>query len=86
MTANLVAQERVTAQLGPVLDALTPGGGAYLNEADMNQPNWQQAFYGSNYPRLLLIKKKYDPEGVFWGPTAVGSEEWNVAKDGRLCR
>lgn len=45
----------------PQLDALSPGGGAYLNEGDPWQPNWQQVFYGDNYARLRQIKKTYDP-------------------------
>lgn len=28
-------------------------------------PDWQKSFWGVNYPRLLQIKKKYDPEGLF---------------------
>ncbi|KAI0890644.1 FAD binding domain protein [Annulohypoxylon maeteangense] len=85
MTANLVGQHTVTNVLDPALEKLTPGGGAYLNEADFNQPNWQEVFYGQNYPKLLAIKKKYDPNGIFWGPTVVGSEAWKEAADGRLC-
>ncbi|KAJ7089173.1 FAD-binding domain-containing protein [Mycena belliarum] len=45
------------------LRAITPDG-AYQNEADVNEPNHEVSFWGSNYPRLLQIKKKYDPENV----------------------
>ncbi|KAK2591115.1 hypothetical protein QQS21_011203 [Conoideocrella luteorostrata] len=83
---NIAAQEKVTKQLGPALEAITPGGGAYLNEADINQPDWQQAFYGANYARLLKTKRRYDSDGIFWGRTTVGSERWEVAADGRLCK
>ncbi|POS80195.1 FAD binding domain protein [Diaporthe helianthi] len=27
----------------------SPGAGTYMNEADINEPDWQQAFYGDNY-------------------------------------
>lgn len=85
MTANLVGQETVTKKLVPALEHLGSGSfAAYLNEADFNQPNWQDVFYGTNYPKLVAIKKKYDPDGIFWGPTAVGSEVWAAATDGRL--
>ncbi|KAK8075238.1 FAD binding domain-containing protein [Apiospora hydei] len=53
-------------------------GAAYLNEADIHQSDWQSVFYGANYPRLTAIKNVYDPDGIFWGPTAVGSEGWNA--------
>lgn len=57
-----------------------------MNEADYNQPDWQEVFYGVNYQRLLSIKKKYDPFDLFWGKTAVGSEGWELKNDGRLCK
>jgi hypothetical protein len=73
---------------------VTPGAGAYMNEGDPGEPNWQQAFFGDLYPRLLGIKRRRDPWGIFWAPTTVGSEEWEVrtkdgyprSQNGRLCR
>jgi FAD/FMN-containing dehydrogenase len=73
---------------------LTPGSGAYINEADPAEPNWQQSFFGDNYARLLDIKRARDPWGVFWALTTVGSEGWEVrtkdgyphSENGRLCR
>ncbi|KAF9959722.1 hypothetical protein BGZ72_008969 [Mortierella alpina] len=56
---------------------LTPGSGAYMNEADPNEPNWQASFFGSNYKRLKAIKDKVDPQGVFACLKCVGSEDWN---------
>ncbi|KAL1609949.1 hypothetical protein SLS60_001614 [Paraconiothyrium brasiliense] len=71
----------------------TPGSGAYMNEADTEEPNFQDSFYGSNYKRLLGIKRKRDPWGVFYAVTGVGSDEWKVegtdglpTQQGRLCR
>jgi hypothetical protein len=32
--------------------ALTSGSGAYLNDGDINQKNFQQAFYDANYKKL----------------------------------
>ncbi|KAF9289214.1 hypothetical protein BGZ68_009813 [Mortierella alpina] len=56
---------------------LTPGSGSYMNEADINEPNWQTSFFGSNYKRLKAIKDKVDPQGVFVCAKCVGSEDWN---------
>lgn len=71
----------------------TPGAGSYMNEADRLEPGFQSSFYGNNYPRLLEIKRKYDPDDVFWAVNAVGSEGWEVrsvdglpTEDGPLCR
>ncbi|KAL7944155.1 hypothetical protein V8C42DRAFT_327856 [Trichoderma barbatum] len=84
---NLFAQKNVTGVLIPKLEALSPIKGAYLNEADMNQPNFQQVFYGDNYQKLKAIKKKYDPTGTFYGLTAVGSEDFTVnSVTGQLCK
>ncbi|SPJ76039.1 probable isoamyl alcohol oxidase [Fusarium torulosum] len=82
----LAAQRRITDEIQPVIEAATPGGGAYINEADFQQLNWQDNFYGANYDKLLKIKKKYDPESFFYATVAVGSEAWTVAGDGRMCR
>ncbi|KAI1375600.1 hypothetical protein F4677DRAFT_454849 [Hypoxylon crocopeplum] len=68
------------------LRAVTPGGGTYMNEATYDNPNWKTDYYGTNYNQLLSIKNKYDPDYVFWGNVAVGSDLWRVNADGRLCR
>lgn len=47
------------------LKQLSPGGGAYLNEAHYLEPEWQETFFGVNYKRLLEIKNKYDPTHMF---------------------
>ena len=70
----------------PSLTALTPDGGAYMNEGDFRQPGFQDVFYGSNYAELVQIKNKYDPYHVFYAVTAVGSDYWVEAADGRLCK
>ena len=73
--------------------AISPGAGAYMSEADISEPDFQQAFYGTNYQRLYSLKQTYDPTGLFYAPTAVGSENWVVKsvdglpdQNGRLCR
>lgn len=46
-------------------------GQTYQNYADADLANWQQEYYGSNYPKLQVIKQKYDPEGFFEFPQAI---------------
>jgi FAD/FMN-containing dehydrogenase len=57
-----------------VLADATPGAGSYVNETDYFEPDWQHAFWGMNYERLLAIKRKYDPDGFFVCHHCVGSE------------
>ena len=52
----------------------TPGGGSYSNEGNYFQKDWQTEFWGANYPRLLRIKKEYDPTNMFTVHKGVGSE------------
>jgi hypothetical protein len=51
--------------MGPLKDA-SPDGGAYNNEANVGEVDWQDAFWGENYPRLLEAKKKWDPTELFY--------------------
>ncbi|KAF8855701.1 FAD-binding domain-containing protein [Acephala macrosclerotiorum] len=67
------------------LRKLAPDMGAYINEAYVNEPDWQHTFWGDNYERLLEIKKKHDPWDVLWCHPCVGSEGWEVV-DNVLCR
>jgi FAD/FMN-containing dehydrogenase len=57
---------------------LVPDAGSYVSESDFFQPNWQWSFWGSNYSRLLGVKRLYDPQGLFFVRHGVGSEEWSA--------
>jgi FAD/FMN-containing dehydrogenase len=59
------------------LRKVAPGTGSYVSESDYFEPDWQHSFWGSNYPRLLAAKRKYDPQGLFFVHHGVGSEEWS---------
>lgn len=81
-----VRQDDMVRRVLPAMEAATPGSAVYLNEGNWAQPNWQRAFYGANYEKLLQIKNKYDPQGLLYALTAVGSEAWGEDAQGRLCR
>ena len=55
-----------------------PGAGSYVSESDYFQSGWQTAFWGRNYAKLAAVKKKYDPDGLFFVHHGVGSEEWSA--------
>lgn len=91
---DVAASSRRLVELSRPWRDVTPGSGSYLNEGDINEPDFQQAFYGEGYERLRRIKGRYDPEGVFYTYNGVGSEDWEVTgqveyyptTNGRLCR
>jgi len=68
------AIERAMAELRK----LVPQPGSYVSESDYFERSWQQSFWGSNYARLLAIKQKYDPDGLFFVHHGVGSERWSA--------
>jgi len=47
-------------------------GGAYFNYTDPGLKGWQNAYYGSNYRRLLKIRRDIDPHHYFNFPQAIG--------------
>ncbi|WIM95008.1 FAD-binding oxidoreductase [Actinoplanes oblitus] len=61
--------------LAGLREAMTPyvTGGAYQNFIDPDLPDWRTAYYGANYPRLVEIKNRVDPDRVFTFPQAIGT-------------
>src|SRR5262249_22248481 len=68
------AVDRAMREVRPLL----PGAGAYVAESDYFEEAWQQAFWGPNYARLLAVKDRYDPDGLFVVHHGVGSERWSA--------
>ncbi|KAK3499468.1 uncharacterized protein B0T23DRAFT_17731 [Neurospora hispaniola] len=81
------AQRVLTDVVDGGLRAAGPNGAAYINEADPFQPNWQTAFWGTNYPKLLQLRQKWDPTGVFYSVSTPGTEKWEqIEYSTRLCK
>ena len=70
--SNAQAVRQATAALRRVV----PEVASYVAESDYFEADWQRAFWGANYPRLLAVKRRYDPEGLFYVHHGVGSEDW----------
>lgn len=58
--ANVEWLDSLAEQLRPHVS-----GSAYQNFIDRGQPDWQRAYYGENFDRLLEVKRRYDPDGLF---------------------
>jgi hypothetical protein len=79
--------ESVRNGVGRVLNELAPDTGAYFNEGDPYDPDWQKSYFGGreHYEALRRVKENVDPQGILWCVACVGSEGWSL-QDGRLCR
>jgi FAD/FMN-containing dehydrogenase len=58
------------------LRAVASNTGAYVSESNFFESNFEQSYWGANHARLAQIKKKYDPDGLFFVHNGVGSEQW----------
>jgi FAD/FMN-containing dehydrogenase len=75
--AKARAQATKITQAMDLIRAVAPDAGGYCSEMSYFTPNWQTAAWGDNYARLLALKKKYDPTGLFMAHHYVGSEGWS---------
>lgn len=60
IVANLDWLEGYQAAMQPYLS-----GGTYQNFTDRGQDDWQHAYYGENFPRLVEVKRVWDPDNLF---------------------
>ena len=77
---NQAAARRYARAVAKSMDELLKGvadPGSYVSESDFFEPHWQRSFWGPNYARLAAVKKRYDPDGLFFVRHGVGSEEWS---------
>jgi len=78
---DLAAARDAASDIGKAMRALlqaAPDAGSYVSESDYFRADWQRAFWGGNYPKLADVKRKYDPDGLFFVHHGVGSEAWSA--------
>ncbi|KAG5978493.1 hypothetical protein E4U55_006154 [Claviceps digitariae] len=81
LAERIAVVEGVQKQHAELL-ALTPGGGAYRNEANPFNANWRVENFGAPYEKLLEVKLKYDPRGLLKCRHCVG---WRDEDDQMSC-
>lgn len=62
-----------------------PLSGSYWCETDYDMTDFQKSHWGTAYPKLLAVKDRYDPDGLFICHHCVGSERW-TAESNLNCR
>ncbi|KAI1292421.1 FAD-binding domain-containing protein [Xylaria venustula] len=58
-----------------------PETGAYMNEGNPFDGQWQHDFYGISYERLVQIKREYDPTYTLSVQSGVDSDFWAYSLD-----
>jgi len=69
---------RAIAQAMIELRKVAPDPGSYVSESSYFEADWQRSYWGENYARLMAVKAKYDPDGLFFVHHGVGSEDWSA--------
>jgi FAD/FMN-containing dehydrogenase len=66
--------------LAAVRDGLGPefGTTGYVNYLDPEMPDWAEAYYGPNLPKLRAVARKYDPHAVFAFPQGLAAPRSTV--------
>lgn len=60
------------------LRQIAPAAGSYVSESNYSNPAWKRAFWGNHVDRLVRIKERYDPDGLFFVHHGIGSEQWSA--------
>jgi hypothetical protein len=72
--AAAAAGARAVTEAMAVIRSVSPRSGSYVNESDFFEDDWQQSYWGDHYPRLLEIKRRYDPDNLFNVHHGVGTD------------
>lgn len=83
---RVLALVNVTYMSRMAEEVIGVGGGAYVHESNIFTQDWRRSFWGSNYQRLLGIKRKYDPDMLLKCWNCVGFEDMEDGKAGFRCQ
>jgi FAD/FMN-containing dehydrogenase len=86
-TVNTTVARRAATRIreaAQTLRVVAPRAGAYVSESSFFQQDWPRAYWGEHYSTLKEVKRKYDPDGLFFVHQGVGSDEWDQDGFNRL--
>lgn len=69
-----------------VQDLAGPDSGAYVLESSPFTDDWKEAWWGPNYPRLVDIKKKYDPDMLLKCWKCIGFDDADIESPRYKCQ
>lgn len=69
-----------------VQDLAGPDSGSYVLESSPFTDDWKEAWWGPNYPHLVEIKKKYDPDMLLKCWKCVGFEDADIESPRYNCQ
>ncbi|MBG6134540.1 FAD-binding oxidoreductase [Longispora fulva] len=72
-TPDVVARQQDWLRAFHTSMAPHASGRAYQNYLDPELTDWRRAYYADNYPRLLDVQRRYDPERLFCLPQGIGA-------------
>ncbi|HEY3873417.1 MAG TPA: BBE domain-containing protein, partial [Actinocrinis sp.] len=74
-TAGAEARQEAGDWLAASWSSVRPAGSGrvYPNFPDPGLADWARAYHGANYDRLCRVRARYDPDGFFRFPQAIGS-------------
>jgi FAD/FMN-containing dehydrogenase len=72
--AAAAAGAQAVSQAMDSIRSISPRSGSYVNETNFFEEDWKRSFWGDHYPRLVEIKRRYDPDNLFSVHHGVGSE------------
>ncbi|ORY68519.1 uncharacterized protein BCR38DRAFT_335484 [Pseudomassariella vexata] len=74
----------MTNKLDPLLIHAAPNSVSYSNEADPYIENWHKEIYETHWNRLVNIREKYEPDGVFDSAYTSCAGKWIMDENWRM--
>ena len=72
-----VLEAAIIANAMGELRRVVPEPAAYVSESNFFEKDWQRSYWVRTHQYSRVIKRQYDPDGLFFVHHGVGSEDWS---------